>query len=83
MFETSECDVYEPSRLAERLMAEVNVMELLDDVPTRRTFVSSERHSQVSAEELSDLMVYWLATGKGHYQDHDAARRSICNPPIE
>ena len=54
-FVTSDFEIYDMSRLTERLIAEVNVAEVPDvDVPSRRTFVSKERHSQVSPEELSD-----------------------------
>jgi hypothetical protein len=47
-----ECGLY-PDTIVERLIAEVRV-NVTDDVPTRRTFVSNERHLGVSAEELSD-----------------------------
>ena len=47
-----ECGL-NPDTIVERLIAEVRV-NVTDDVPTRRTFVSNERHLGVSAEELSD-----------------------------
>ena len=43
-----------PSELVERVIAEVRVESVLDDVPSRRTFVSNERHTRVSPAELSE-----------------------------
>ena len=57
-------DIYNVKRLAERLVAEVRVEDVPSDVPTRRTFVSNERHSQVSPEELSDRWCIGLAQAK-------------------
>ena len=42
-----------PDSIVERLIAEIRV-DMPDDVPTRRTFISKERHLGVSAEEISD-----------------------------
>ena len=57
-----ECfDIYNTDKLVERLIAEVRVEETMNDVPTRRTFVLNERHSQVNASELSDRWCIGLA----------------------
>ena len=61
---TSETDIYDISRLTERLLAEVKVQDVLQDVPERRTFVSKERHPQVSPEELSDRWCIGLQQAK-------------------
>ena len=42
------------NEFATRLLAEVRIDVILDDVPMRRTFTSNERHSDVSSAELSD-----------------------------
>ena len=42
------------NELATRLLAEVRLDEMLQDVPARRTFTSTERNSDVSAAELSE-----------------------------
>jgi Reverse transcriptase (RNA-dependent DNA polymerase) len=39
---------------ATRLLAEIRLDEIRDDVPVRRTFTSNERHLNVSAADLSD-----------------------------
>ena len=44
---------FDPDTVVERIIAEIRV-DMLDDVPTRRTFVSTERHLGVSAQDLSD-----------------------------
>ena len=44
---------FDPDTVVERIIAEIRV-DMLDDVPTRQTFVSKERHLGVSAQELSD-----------------------------
>ena len=44
---------FDPATVLERIIMEVRV-DMNDDVPTRRTFVSKERHLGVSAQELSD-----------------------------
>ena len=44
---------FDPDTVVERIIAEIRV-DMLDDVPTRRTFVSKERHLGVSAQDLSD-----------------------------
>ena len=67
VFLTTDFDIYDMSRLTERLIAEVNVTEVPDiddDVPSRRTFISKERHSQVSPEELSDRWCIGLQQAK-------------------
>jgi hypothetical protein len=43
-----------PRSITERLIKEVRVPEVLTDVPGRRTFISKERHSTVTPEELSE-----------------------------
>lgn len=43
-----------PPELVERMIAEVRVENVLEDVPMRRTFVSNERHTRVSPAELSE-----------------------------
>ena len=43
-----------PQQIVERLIAAVRVPEVLNDVPSRRTFVSNERHRSVTPEELSE-----------------------------
>ena len=50
------CDVISlgPPELVERLIAEVRIDQHLEDVPSRRTFVSNERHTRVSPAELSE-----------------------------
>jgi hypothetical protein len=40
--------------IVERLISEVHVTDVLEDVPQWRTFVSNERHCSVSAAELSE-----------------------------
>ena len=44
---------FHPASVVERLISEIRV-DLVDDVPTRRTFVSKERHLGVSAQDQSD-----------------------------
>jgi Reverse transcriptase (RNA-dependent DNA polymerase) len=44
---------FNQATIVERIVAEIRV-DMIDDVPTRRTFVSAERHLGVSAQELSD-----------------------------
>ena len=44
---------FDPDTVVERIVAEIRV-DIADDVPTRRTFVSNDRHLGVSAQELSD-----------------------------
>ena len=53
-FAASNLGIYDVSCLTERLIAEVNVTDVMEDVPSRRTFISRDRHSQVSPEELSE-----------------------------
>lgn len=51
------CDVsihLELPSIVERLISEVRVTDVLEDVPQRRTFVSNERHCSVSAAELRE-----------------------------
>ena len=50
------CDVVSlgPPELVERLIAEVRIDGHSEDVPSRRTFVSNERHARVSPAELSE-----------------------------
>ena len=43
-----------PQRIVDRLISQVQVPEVLTDVPGRRTFVSNERHSAVTPEMLSE-----------------------------
>ena len=43
-FAASDFDIYDISRLTERLIAEVHVTDVLEDVPSRRTFISKDRH---------------------------------------
>jgi hypothetical protein len=43
-FAASDFDIYDISRLTERLIAEVNVTDVMEDVPSRRTFISKDRH---------------------------------------
>jgi hypothetical protein len=42
----------------------VNISEIPSDVPTRKTFLSKERHSQVSPEELADRWCIRLTQAK-------------------
>jgi hypothetical protein len=53
---TCSCDTVCPcpQQIVERLVAAVRVPEVLNDVPSRRTFMSSDRHSSVTPEELSE-----------------------------
>ena len=44
---------FDPDTIVESIIAEIRV-NIADDVPTRRTFVSKEHHLGVSAQELSD-----------------------------
>ena len=54
-FATFDFNIYDISRLTERLIAEVNVTDVLKDVPSRRTFIAKKRRpAQVSPEELSE-----------------------------
>ena len=63
-FATSDFNIYDRSRLTERLIAEVNVTDVLEDVPSRRTFIAKERHPQVSPEELSERWCIGLQQAK-------------------
>ena len=60
----NDCQIYNMEGLVERLVSEIRVEETPSDVPTRRTFVSNERHSQVSPEELSDRWCIGLAQAR-------------------
>ena len=60
----ADYDIYSTTGIVERLIAEVRVEDVPSDVPTRRTFVSNERHTQVSPEELSDRWCIGLAQAK-------------------
>lgn len=51
-------------QFAERLVAQVNITEIPSDVPTRKTVLSKERHSQVSPEELADRWCIGLTQAK-------------------
>ena len=57
-------DIVDTQCFAERLISQINVTEVLSDVPTRKTFLSKERHSQVTAEELSDRWCIGLTQAK-------------------
>ena len=57
-------DMYNRKQFAERMIAQVNIHDVPSDVPTRKTFLSKERHSQVSPEELSDRWCIGLAQAK-------------------
>ena len=62
--EGADDGLYNTERFVERLIAQVNVNEMPTDVPTRKTFLSKARHSQVTAEELSDRWCIGLAQAK-------------------
>jgi hypothetical protein len=56
---------FDPDTVVDRIMAEVRV-DMRNDVRTRQTFVSIERHLGVSAQELSDR---WCI-GRKQAEDH-------------
>ena len=61
----------------ERLISAVRVPDVLEDVPGRRTFVSEERHSSVTPEELSER---WCI---GLEQARDAVGDLASQPPLQ
>ncbi|KAI2511702.1 Reverse transcriptase (RNA-dependent DNA polymerase) [Fragilaria crotonensis] len=65
--------------ITERLIAEVRVPEVLTDVPGRRTFVSQERHSSVTPEELSERWCIGLTQARNTVQvtTQNAVRSAI------
>lgn len=58
LFATEDELQIKPTVVAARLIAEIRVenpLEVSDDVPIRRTFVSKERHPRVTPEGLSEI----------------------------
>ena len=68
-----------PRSITERLIKEVRVPEALTDVPGRRTFISKEGHSTVTAEELSERWCIGLAQARNTVQvtTQNAVRSAI------